>query len=180
MHEAGAGEEGGWVDRDAGFEAFFRAHSPGAYRLALRLSGDPHLAEECVAEVFALLYRRRHALELEAPGAYVRQSVVNRLSNGWRRRTLERPHRDRKDGDDRGGLAFDERVVDRHRFRIALDQLSDRQRTAVVLRYYEGLTEAETADAMGCATGTVKSLTHRGLARLRPLLEAGDASGGAV
>lgn len=168
------------MDRDAGFEAFFRDHSPGAYRLALRLSGDPHLAEECVADVFAVLYRRRHALDLEAPGAYVRRSVVNRLSNSWRRRALERRHRDRKDGDDRGAVAFDEHVVDRHRFRAALEQLSDRQRTAVVLRYYEGLTEAETADAMGCATGTVKSLTHRGLARLRPLLDAGDASERAV
>lgn len=159
-----------------GFDAFFRAHSPGAYRLALRLSGDPDVAEECVADVFAVLYRRRNRLDLSDPAAYVRRSVVNRLRSRWRRRYLERRHRDRRSGDDRGQRPFDEQVADRDRFRAALAQLSARQRTAVVLRYYEDLSEAETAEVMSCAPGTVKSLTHRGLARLRPLLEAGDAS----
>jgi RNA polymerase sigma factor (sigma-70 family) len=64
--------------------------------------------------------------------------------------------------------------VERARVSAALRQLPDRQRTAVVLRYFEDLSEQETAGVMGCAVGTVKSTTARGAARLRALLAEED------
>jgi len=67
-------------------------------------------------------------------------------------------------------VAHDDRLDERLALRKALRGLAPRQRTAVVLRYYEQLTERETAALMGCSVGAVKSQTHAGLARLRAML----------
>jgi RNA polymerase sigma factor (sigma-70 family) len=83
---------------------------------------------------------------------------------------LERAESQRQRGDDRGALALDDRLADADEMFAALRRLPERQRTAVVLRYYQDLSEAETAAAMGCSLGTVKSSVSRGLARLRSLM----------
>lgn len=130
-------------------------------RLATLMIGSQAMAEEIVQDCFVRLYARFDGLE--HPAAYLRQSVVNASRSAGRRITLERDraHLERPDVAELGA----DEVLD------ALDGLPERQRAALVLRFYEDLTEQEIAAALGCRPGTVKSLVHRGLARLREVLE---------
>ena len=127
-------------------------------RLAFVLVDSNEQAEELVQEAFARVYLRWD--KVEAPIAYVRRAVVNACRDVLRRRRIERrwlARRHEPEGDD----------GERHYLDDALATLPSRERVALVLRYYQGLSEAEIADAMGCPPGTVKSLVHRGTARLR-------------
>src|SRR5207302_3273688 len=100
------------------------------------------------------------------PDAYLRRSIVSVYSSWWRRRwrgelpTADLPER---------AVAVDEMSAAdlRHLLLAALGRLSSRQRAAVVLRYFEDLSEGATAEVLGCSVGTVKSQTAKALARLR-------------
>lgn len=154
-----------------GFADVFTAHHPEALRLAYLLCGDAHRAEDAAAEVFMKMYRRWRRGRISNPRAYVRRAVVNEVSSRFRRLALERREEQRQHGDDRGPRLADDAAADRDEVFQALAALPPRQRTAVVLRYYADLTEADTAAAMGVSVGTVKSAVSRGLERLRVLLE---------
>lgn len=163
-----------------GFAAVYAEHAPGAYRLALRLSGDPALAEDVVADAAAKVLVSWRRGSIEDTGAYLRRAVVNRLRSVQRRQAVERRWRDRRSGDHRGDLPFTHRSDHADLFRSALERLTFGQRAVVVLRYYEGLSEAEIAQALGCSRGTVKSQASRALSRLRDLVgptirDEGDA-----
>ena len=127
-------------------------------RLATLLLGSQALAEEIVQDCFVRLLPRYDAIREPVP--YLRRAVVNGCRSAGRRQT-----RERRPADDPGvgDLGADE-MFD------ALAALPDRQRIALVLRFYEDLSGAEIADVLGCRPGTVKALVHRGLARLREVL----------
>jgi RNA polymerase sigma-70 factor (sigma-E family) len=154
---------------DAGFDAFVRQHGQGLCRAALLLTGDRHLAEDLVQTALAKVAGRWDRVVAKGdPLPYVR-TVVVRTAIAWRRRrwhgevpTSPLPETSHTD---------QERAVDgRDRLRRALLLVPPRQRAALVLRFYEDLSEADTAAVMGCSVGTVKSQTAKGLARLRTLL----------
>lgn len=163
---AGRSDEGVLIDvaTDAGFEALFAAEYVAMVRLAVLLLGNEDEAEEVVQDAFAVVHERwRH---LDRPGGYLRRCVVNRCRDLQRRRAVLRRLR-RSQGPAREATAelgaddlFD-----------ALARLAPRRRAAVVLRFYEGRSEAEIADVLGVRPGTVKSLLHRALADLREVLE---------
>lgn len=154
------------------FAAVFNEHHRAAVRLAYLLTSDPDQAEDVVAEAFTKVYRRWRSGDIRDVGAYVRRAVANEANSRLRRRYLERGRARRRTGDERGVRRVDDQAADRDEVWWALQRLPRRQRTAVVLRYFEDLSEAETAEALGVSPGTVKSQVSRGLARLEELLAA--------
>jgi RNA polymerase sigma-70 factor (sigma-E family) len=152
----------------------YAAHAPDAARLAYLLTGDRHLAEDLVHEAFVRLFGRfRDIRQPEAFRSYLRTTVVNLARSHFRRRRVERAYLERE------AVAVEEPPDDagsRDEMWQALQGLRPRQRAAIVLRFYEDLSEAQTAEVLGCAVGTVKSLVSRGLEQLRTDLR-GDRSG---
>jgi len=144
-------------------------YAPGALRLAYLLTGDRSLAEDLVQDAFVKLTGRlMHMTDPDGFHAYLRTTMINLTKSHFRRNAVERRYAERQtepppiQGPDLG---------DRDRLRIALMQLPMRQRTAVVLRYYEDLSEVQTADLMGCRPTTVRSLVARGMSSLREMTE---------
>lgn len=148
------------------FTAFVLESSPNLMRVAFLLTGDRGLAEDLLQTSLEKTYRRWPGLrEPDAAYAYVRRAMVNTHISWRRRRTVPEvlietlpdrvadpaPH-----APSRSGAAL-----------AALAGLPPRMRTVIVLRFYEGLSEADTAAAMGSSIGSVKSQASRGLARLR-------------
>jgi RNA polymerase sigma-70 factor (sigma-E family) len=158
------------VDLDAEFVAFVRRRGDHHLRTAVLLTGDWHAAEDLVQAALVKLYRVWRRLDTtEDPDAYLRRILVNTHRSWWRarwRRELpvtslpELPGP--ADGADRHAVAA---VV-----RQALLALPSRQRTALVLRYFEDLPETEVAEIMGCGVGSVKTHVHRGVRAMRRLL----------
>lgn len=148
----------------------FRLHHRRLLRIAFLLSGDDRVAEDLVADAFAKAYRHLARGRVDDPGAYLRRAVVN----GWKRqigrriRDRERAHVLRVGWDQD---AFEDGSVERDRILAALATLSARQRSVVVLRFLDDLSEAETAAALGISSGAVKTHSHRALARLRTTLQ---------
>jgi RNA polymerase sigma-70 factor (sigma-E family) len=151
----------------------YRRHAPDAARLAYLITGDRALAEDLVHEAFVRLAGR--FADLRDPDAfewYLRRTVVNLANSYFRHRKVERAYLERQGREvAEAGVAPD--VGERDEMWRRLQSLSERQRTAIVLRFYEDLTEPQIADVMGCPVGTVKSLVSRGLARLRGELGEG-------
>lgn len=152
---------------EAQFEEFVvaRAHSLG--RTAYLLAGDHHLAEDLLQQ--ALLATARHWRSIDNPEAYTRRALYHQHISWWRRRRrLTEVYGDRPDLGDEAAAG-----ADRSELRLSLDRalrlLTPKQRAVLVLRYYEDLTEAATADMLGVGVGTVKSTTRQALARLRVL-----------
>ncbi|MEV0156894.1 SigE family RNA polymerase sigma factor [Micromonospora sp. NPDC050686] len=147
------------------FDEFVRSRSTALLRSAYLLTTDRHAAEDLLQDVLERLYakwRRARA----APDTYARKILYNRAVDRWRLRG-RRPEAPL--GERTGPLAVDhaDGVAVRQSVLAALRALPPRQRAAVVLRYLDDLSEAETAQVMGCSVGSVKSHTARGLARLR-------------
>jgi RNA polymerase sigma-70 factor (sigma-E family) len=149
----------------------YEAHAADAARLAYLLTGDRALAEDLVHEAFVRLFGRfRDLRNPDAFGAYLRTAVVNLARSHFRRRRRERTYLERRAREPDPASAD---VGEREEMWDALQRLRPRQRAAIVLRYYEDLTEAQTAEVLGCAVGTVKSLVSRGLDRLRTEIPRG-------
>ena len=166
-----------------GFDTVFGAHHRAAVRLAYLLTSDPDVAEDVVAEAFAKIYPKWRDGEIRDVGAYVRRAVVNEANSGLRRRYRDRDRIRLRSGDARGVRRVDDHAAERDQVWQALRRLPEGQRAAVVLRYYEDLSEAAAAEVLDVSVGTVKSQVARGLARLEQLLApdadpAPDASGG--
>ena len=125
-------------------------------RLAYLLTGNASVAEEIVQDAFVAVQRNWD--RATSPGGYLRTTVVNNARTWHRRRALEERQRPGRRVD--AGLAADE-MWD------MLQRLPDRQRAAVVLRFYEDLPDAEIARILGCRLPTVRTAVHRGLAALR-------------
>lgn len=158
---------------DDEFTWFVRHRGPALRRTAYLLTGDAGRAEDLVQTALVALWLRQR--RVAAPGweAYVRRSMVNTSTSWWRRRSsTERPVAVLPEPTAPAEVGWTDTVDERERLLAALRELSARQRAAVVLRHNCDLSEAETARVMGCSIGTVKTLTSRGLDRLRQLLPA--------
>ena len=150
------------------FDEFAGARLPAVLRFATALTGDPDLAKDLVQEVLIRVSERwQEIARLDRPEAYVRKMVVNEYLS-WRRRSWRlipsemnghlagRPSPDHADG-----------YIERQALMAELAKLSRRRRTALVLRYYEGYSDAEIAEVMGCTESTVRGHVFRALAALR-------------
>ena len=145
----------------------YARHAPAAVRLAYLLTGDRALAQDIVQEAFVRVVGRFHDLRnRDSFEWYLRRVVVNLANSHFRRLKVERAYLRREAGSPAGpGEAPD--VETREEMWRVLQSLPERQRAAIVLRFYEDLTEAQTAEVLRCPVGTVKSLVSRGLDRLR-------------
>jgi RNA polymerase sigma-70 factor (sigma-E family) len=164
------------MHHDDGFAALYAAHHPEALRIAYLLAGDRSRAEDAVSEAFIKVYRRWQRGGIEQPRAYIRRAVVNEVRSRFRRLAIERREAAKRSGDERGQRSAEDQVADADAMLEALSTLPLRQRTAVVLRYYADLPEAEVAAVLGVSVGTVKSSVSRGLASLRGALEGAQAA----
>jgi RNA polymerase sigma-70 factor (sigma-E family) len=155
------------VDRGS-FDDFVATRSTRLLRTAYLLTHDRALAEDLVQTSLAKAWFAWGRIDGQ-PDAYVRRVMVNTYSSWWRRRwngeeaTAELPER----GAGTRGRTEDGRVDDRTDLWRALARLPKRQRAVVVLRFYEDLSEIETAEILQCSVGTVKSQASRALAKLR-------------
>jgi RNA polymerase sigma-70 factor (sigma-E family) len=141
-------------------------HAPEGIRLAFLLTGDRALAEDLVQEAFArLVGRLRHLRDPYSFGAYLRRTIANLATSHFRRRRVERSYLERvsqrPEVETDSSSELDERM---HEILLGLPK---RQRTAIVLRFYEDLSDVQTAEVLRCAPGTVRSLVSRGMKTLR-------------
>jgi RNA polymerase sigma-70 factor (sigma-E family) len=162
------------------FEEFVEARLQALLRYAVMLTGDPHTAQDLVQETMIraqLKWRRIAAASV--PEHYVKRMITNAyidLHRGsWLRRVVLRA--ELPETPERCDHAVEN--ADRDQMWVWLARLPRRQRAALVLRYYEGLSDVEIAEVLGCAIGTVRSLISRALATLRtvivPSLVGGEA-----
>jgi RNA polymerase sigma-70 factor (sigma-E family) len=150
----------------------YQSHYKSLVRLALLLVHDVPTAEEVVQDSFEAMHKASRRLrETEKALSYLRQSVVNKSRSVLRHRTVVDKNAPKPAPDmpsaEVGAIAAIERIE----VISALRTLPDRQREALVLRYYADLSEAEIADTMGISRGAVKSHTARGMTALRSILE---------
>jgi RNA polymerase sigma-70 factor (sigma-E family) len=153
------------------FAEFVAARAAALHRAAYLMVGDTQLAQDLVQEALSRTYvawpRLRDPRNAEA---YCRKAITT-TAISWFRRKSWRNERPTEHLPDRTRAAGPEAsVVERDAVWRALQELPPRQRAALVLRFYEDLTEAQTAEAMGCAVGTVKSQVFAGLSKLRERL----------
>jgi RNA polymerase sigma-70 factor (sigma-E family) len=153
--------------RDADFAAYLQARQASVLRTAYLLTGDRHTAEDLAQTAFAKLYLAWDRVRDQGSmDGYLRRILVNENNSLWRRGWKKRehatdelpepvPHLDQHD-DGRSGALWD-----------LVQTLPKKARAVLVLRYYEELSEAETAEVLGISVGTVKSQTSRALAALR-------------
>jgi RNA polymerase sigma-70 factor (sigma-E family) len=146
------------------FDDFVAARSTALLRTAYLLTHDHALAEDLLQTALTKSWFAWGRIS-GSPEAYVRKVLVNTFATSWRRRwngelaTAELPERGTDDTADA--------VTTEHDLWAAMARLPRRQRAVVVLRYFEDLTEVQTADALGCSVGTVKSQASKALAKLR-------------
>jgi RNA polymerase sigma-70 factor (sigma-E family) len=154
--------------RNEEFRAYVAERRPALLRTAMRLAADRAEAEDLLQAALAKTYLAWDRIEDPAAvDGYVRRAMVNTQISWWRRRKLEVYPTDR----------LPDRPVEDHTDRSemhdalgrALDRLPERQRLAVMLRYYEDMSEREIAEVLGVSVGTVKSTVSRAMARLREL-----------
>jgi RNA polymerase sigma-70 factor (sigma-E family) len=152
------------------FEEFVAARGRDLWRTAWLLTGDAHKAEDLVQTSLMKCWSRWERIARDGSvEAYVRRTMINTYTDWWRRKwNAERPTEVLPD---LGAAAADPGI--RQDTLAALAALPRGQRAVLVLRFYEDLTEAQTAETLGISVGTVKSQTSRALSALRssPMLQ---------
>jgi RNA polymerase sigma-70 factor (sigma-E family) len=147
------------------FDALYREHYPGICKLATLMIGNSADGQEIAQEAFAQWYVRRATVN--NPEAYLRTTVVNMTRGRLRRLGVSRRFAPQVQQDATGRQHTDQPDA----LADVIAKLPDRQRAAVILRYYEGRTESEIAQILQCRPGTVKSLLSRALHELRRVVE---------
>jgi RNA polymerase sigma-70 factor (sigma-E family) len=163
-------------DEDAAFRDYVLTRSTALLRMAIMLTGNLADAEDLLQAALVKTYRSWSRInDRAALDAYVRRAMVNTHISWWRRRRVDEYPTDELP---------DQVVADHSResdmaevVRRALDRLPQRMRAAVMLRYFEDMTEPEIAATLGISLGTVKSTVSRAVARLRIDAELGKDSG---
>ena len=150
---------------EASFSAFVAARSRHLLHAAHLLTGDRHRAEDLLQTALTRAYLRWDRIDSDDPEGYVRRTMINAHTDWWRKKPWREQTTDQLPetaaSDPTAGYDVRDAMLS------ALATLSGRQRAVVVLRYYEGLSEAEIAAALGCSAGTVKSAASRAMAKLR-------------
>ena len=149
----------------------YERHASDGIRLAYLITGDLALAEDLTQDAFVRLAPR--LLHLRDPSGfepYLRRTIVNLANAHFRRGNVERRYLEHQRGL-REWVLTEPDEPEREAVWAVLRALPTRQRTAIVLRFYEDLSEAQTAEIMRCRPGTVKSLVSRGIGKLRPVME---------
>jgi RNA polymerase sigma-70 factor (sigma-E family) len=154
-----------------GMADLYARHVPAGLRLAYLLTGDRSQAEDLTHDAFVRCVGRfSHLRAHQAFDAYLRRAIVNLHTSRLRRLRLERRTIEHE-GHRAGGLtASMPDVAERDEVWRALASLPARQRAALVLRFYEDLSERDTASVLGCSLAAVKSLVARGSGALRDVL----------
>jgi RNA polymerase sigma-70 factor (sigma-E family) len=166
------------------FEQFVEGSSARLLTLAMLLTGHNRAdAEDLLQTVLERAYRRwRRICRTGDPAGYVRQMLVNAAVDRWRllRRRPEQPLGPGSGAPPAGCAAPDNAaaVADQDLLWRALAQLPPGQRAVLVLRYYEDLTEAQTAAVLGCSVGSVKTQAFRALVKLRGIVGAAGRDDG--
>ena len=177
------------MDRIAEFERqfgqFVAEATDSLFRTGFLMTWDTAETEDLLQDTFVRVAHRWNRVRLmDHPLAYARRILVNLVIDGAERRSRQRNEltiterilTDRVD--DRSVLLMSE-IDDLAEFRWALTQLPPRQRAVLVLRYWNDLSEKDTAEILGCSLGTVRSTASRGADRVRRLLGDHDSSGNA-
>lgn len=154
-------------------EAFLAERGEPLLRTAALLAGGTDTGEDLLQEALARLLRHWRSIDGD-PEGYLRRTLYHLAADGWRRQGTWRR---RLRLFEAGQAAAPDRMAEvdlRDAMVRLLRQLPPRQRAAIVARYWEELSEAEAARALGCSVGSVKSSTSRGLRRLRELSEQWD------
>lgn len=150
----------------------YTEHYEGLVRLACAVVSDVAAAEEIVQDTFLAMLTGGWQLRDEQKAlAYLRQAIVNRSRSVLRHQVVIDKHLQKYSPDVQSAEHGAITLLERDAVVSALRELSGRQREAIVLRYYGGLSEAETASAMGITQGSVKSHMSRAMASLRETLE---------
>jgi RNA polymerase sigma-70 factor (sigma-E family) len=147
----------------------YTRHAPAAQRLAFLLTGDRAQAEDLVQEAFVRVVGRFGHLRVpDAFEAYLRRTIVNLHTSQLRRRRIERAwlERERSAADDPPADAMPDVGAREDLWRAVLE-LPPRQRAAIVLRFYEDLSEHQTAEVLGCSPAAAKMLVARAMETLR-------------
>ena len=159
------------------FDEFIAARLPALLRYAMFLTGDGHLADDLVQESMVKAHSHWKRVErADSPELYVRRMVTNTYLS-WRRGNWFRRAIPYGDVPDTGVPDETEATALRQDLWARLLALPPRQRAAVVLRFYEGMSDREIADVLGCAVGTVRSLISRAVVSLREVMGASGARG---
>jgi RNA polymerase sigma-70 factor (sigma-E family) len=162
------------------FRSYVAARSPALMRTAYLLTGNRADAEDLLQTALAKTYLAWDRIrEREAIDAYVRRVMVNTQTSWWRRRKVDEYVTDAVP-ETRTARDATQDLVLHDALWTALAGLPARQRAMVVLRYYEDLSEAETAQVLGVSLGTVKSTTSRALTKLRESAGLRDDPRGAL
>lgn len=159
------------MDPDVDFADFVASRWTSLYRLAYLLAASPAGADDLLQTALEKAYVRWGRIcQMEYPEAYVRRILVTTLVSSSRRSWLgERPTEHLPECcDDTGQIE----VLDHSLLWPLVCALPDRQRAVIVLRFYEDMSEAQIAETLGCARGTVKSQTSAAKAALRRALAA--------
>jgi len=156
------------------FEEYTSWRLPAVLRFAAVLTGDRALAEDVVQEVLIRAHRHWARIgRLDQPDPYIRRMVVNEFISARRRSWRLVPSGYGPEVDNRVTPDHAGGHADRAELFTELGKLPARQRTVLVLRYYEGLSDIEIAEVLGCQPGTVRAYMARALAALRIELKPG-------
>jgi len=155
--------------RVAELESFLNERGESLLRTAMLLAGSREAGEDLLQAALERLFRRWRTIRGD-PESYLRQTMAHLATDGWRRQSRWRLRLGLLKAGSTGSLPDGTVHVDnRDQLVRLLLQLPARQRTAIVLRYWDDFSEAEAARAMGCSVGTVKAASSRGMQRLREL-----------
>jgi RNA polymerase sigma-70 factor (sigma-E family) len=150
-----------------GFAQFVEARERALQRTAWLLTGDRGLAEDLVQTALARTWPRWERIRRrDDPEVYIRRVMVNTWST-WSRRRWRGEHATQSVPEDPAPGDIAAEVAVRMAVRSALASLTARQRAVLVLRVFDDLSEAQVADVLDCAVGTVKSTMSQALAKLR-------------
>jgi len=153
---------------DIPFGEFMAARWAPLYRTAYLLTGRREEAEDLLQSALARTCVRWDRIrDKSAADAYVRTAMLNQMARQWRTRRREQPTEELPDAGHDGGLGVRADHLD---LWTEIRRLPPRMRATLVLRYVDDLSEADTAAALGCSVGSVKSQTHHALKRLRAAL----------
>ena len=159
--------------RTSRMEELYAIHAQRAGRLAYFLVGDRDLAQDLVQEAFLKVFARWGNLrEAQSFAAYLNRTIVNLAHKTHRRRRVERRYLDKQPSLEAMAPQRDYETADELWQQLQL--LPQRQRTAIVLRYYEDLTDHQAAEAMGCSQTAIASLVQRAVGTLRKNASAAE------